>query len=462
MTDRKTVFLSHANPADNQFTQWLTLRLAREGYEVWCDLTKLLGGDDFWSDIEQALRQRARKVVYILSRASNQAGGVLKEIAVANGIAKQLKDTGFIIPVKIDDLPFADHNIEINRLNAISFTKGWAEGLAALLKTLQDDGVPRSNNSGPSVVASWWNDRQLNKELVHDSPQAHWTNWFPVKSIPSAIWVWRAPQGWRAPDKATWPAYRIDDRYVSFASSKELTRIDRSPTGGRGVQIAMDLNAEPPSEAGLSRAELRTAVKQLLRQSWDLVAERRKLPLYQLSSRRRTLWFPSGSVSPNGVAFTGTDGKRADRQLYGFKSVGPKGAKYKRHYHYGLEAQILTYPDLILALKSHVIFTKDGSMPLRDPAFQHRARRSQCKAWWNDRWRDLLFASMAALTGEKDDLTLPLSEKTNASISTRPLELISPVSYLDEDVKEPSEEQIGGGEDAEPLDDVSEDGVEDE
>src|ERR1019366_1614796 len=212
----------------------------------------------------------------------------------------------------------------------------------------------------------------------------------------------------------------------------------------------------------LNRGELRTAVKQLLRQSWDLVAERRKLPLYQLSSRRRTLWFPSGSVSPNGVAFVGTDGKRADRQLYGFKSVGPKGAKYKRYYHYGLEAQVVTYPDLMIALKSHVIFTKDGNTPLNDPAFQHRARRSQCKAWWNDRWRDLLFAAMAALAAGKDEVALPLNERSDASIASRPLELTSPVSYRDEDVKEPSEEQIGGSEDADSIDDLVADGSEDE
>lgn len=43
-SQRDTVFISHAYPEDNQFTLWLALRLAREGYPVWCDLTKLLGG----------------------------------------------------------------------------------------------------------------------------------------------------------------------------------------------------------------------------------------------------------------------------------------------------------------------------------------------------------------------------------------------------------------------------------
>ena len=420
------------------------------------------GGDDFWSDIEQALRQRARKVVYVLSRSSNLAGGVLKELAVASAVGKQLKDTGFIIPVKIDDLPYTDHNIEINRLNAINFTKGWAEGLASLLKTLQDERVPRDSRDGPGTVASWWNDTQLNRNLVRSEAQTHWTNWFPLQSLPSGIWVWRIPQGAKLPENLNWPAYRIADRFVSFANAKELTGVDQTPTGARGFQIPLSLTDDPPDEAGILRGELRTAVKQILRQSWDKLAEQRKLPLYPLSSRRRTLWFPSGSVSPNGVQFVGADGKRTDRQLYGFKSVGPKGSKYKRFYHYGLEAQVATYPEVMLSLKSHVIFTLDGNSPHRDPAYQHRSRRSQCKAWWNDRWRDMLFAATTALAAGTTEIPLPLSQQSTAYISSRPLELSMPVSYHDEDVKAPNDEQITSEDDTDVAEEDDDDGGEDE
>ena len=49
---REMVFVSHANPEDNEFARWLALRLAGEGFPVWCDLTELLGGEDFWKDAE--------------------------------------------------------------------------------------------------------------------------------------------------------------------------------------------------------------------------------------------------------------------------------------------------------------------------------------------------------------------------------------------------------------------------
>jgi len=96
------LFLSHANAEDNLFTRWLSLRLAREGYPVWCDLTKLLGGEDFWRDVEAALRDRTAKFLFVLSKTSNQKQGTLDELALARKVGKQLQD--FIIPLRIDDL----------------------------------------------------------------------------------------------------------------------------------------------------------------------------------------------------------------------------------------------------------------------------------------------------------------------------------------------------------------------
>ena len=122
MSDRDVVFVSHANPEDNAFATWLTLRLTREGYRVWCDVANLMGGDDFWNNIETSIRQRTRKFVFVLTHTSNRKQGPLQELAVATGVARQLHEAGFVIPIKLDDLPHAEHNIQIHRLNALTFT----------------------------------------------------------------------------------------------------------------------------------------------------------------------------------------------------------------------------------------------------------------------------------------------------------------------------------------------------
>ncbi len=63
---RNTLLPSHANPEDNEFTLCLALQSANEGYRVWCDLTKLLGGEVFWDNIEEVIKTRAAKVLYVL------------------------------------------------------------------------------------------------------------------------------------------------------------------------------------------------------------------------------------------------------------------------------------------------------------------------------------------------------------------------------------------------------------
>ena len=110
------VFVSHANPEDNDFSRWLSLQLANLGYPIWCDLTRLLGGEDFWADIERAIRHGTSKFLYVLSRTSNQKTGPLQELAVALSVARTKSLENFVIPLRIDDVEFQDINIQLNRL----------------------------------------------------------------------------------------------------------------------------------------------------------------------------------------------------------------------------------------------------------------------------------------------------------------------------------------------------------
>ena len=132
---RNMLFLSHANPEDNLFTRWLSLRLAREGYPVWCDLTKLLGGEDFWRDAEAALRDRTAKFLFVLSKTSNQKQGTLDELALARRLGKQIPN--FIIPLRIDELPSEAINIELHRLAFIDFSKSWVAGYKKLIEAME-------------------------------------------------------------------------------------------------------------------------------------------------------------------------------------------------------------------------------------------------------------------------------------------------------------------------------------
>ncbi len=224
--------------------------------------------------------------------ASNQKQGTLQELAVASGVARQLNDSGFIIPLKVDDLPFADHNIQISCLIAIPFTNGWPEGLARLLKSLEEDAVPKPNASGAASIASWWNANRLNTHIVARKSETLWTNWFPLTQMPRQLFVWEVPLDATLPGSFPHPTHRQGDWLFSFANAEALMGKAQSPTGGRGHSILSYLTREPPNRTGLKRHEVTTAVKQLLRQAWEKLAVERKLPLYELSSAARPYGFP--------------------------------------------------------------------------------------------------------------------------------------------------------------------------
>jgi len=108
MSERQALFISHASPEDNAFTIWLGAKLAAAGYEVWADVLRLTGGDDWQRKLEDALRNRACKVLLVANQKSVEKQGVRNEIQIASDVAKKIGDTRFIIPLKLGpfDAPF--------------------------------------------------------------------------------------------------------------------------------------------------------------------------------------------------------------------------------------------------------------------------------------------------------------------------------------------------------------------
>jgi len=61
------------------------------------------------------IAKRTAKFVFVLSRASNKKAGTLDELNCALGVEKKLATDGFILTLKLDDLPFEDVYINIQR-----------------------------------------------------------------------------------------------------------------------------------------------------------------------------------------------------------------------------------------------------------------------------------------------------------------------------------------------------------
>jgi hypothetical protein len=429
---RDTLLLSHANPEDNEFTLWLALQLANEGYRVWCDLTKLLGGEVFWDDIEEVIKTRAVKVLYILSRTSNAKDGSLKELHFAQGVAKKEKLKDFVIPLHIDDLPHGEITIEITRINTVPFEKSWGAGLAKLLEKLEEDKVPQDPKFNRSAVNQWWRTRFSAEAGLRKESEEYLSNWFPI-TLPTHIYFHSLSRKTigvlEVAPTLPYPAVQDGIFLITFAEASDVE-------GKLGPEMYIAKAGEPLEVAGLLAEPKSTFGKhlfQLLRVAWEQMLAERKLPVYELANKAKCFYFPKDRVANDKVFFTGVDGERTYRAMVGYSTrANPMtGVTVKRLWHYAVQARPLVHPTLAYIFKSHVLFTNDGTTIWESKKRLASARRSQCKSWWNDEWRDRMLAAATYLCNGADKITLKLGRRASLNIPSTPLPFRSPVSYTD-------------------------------
>jgi TIR domain len=96
---RQALFISHASPEDNAFTLWLGAKLTALGYEVFADILRLKGGDDWERILETAIRAKAAKFLLVATPHGVRKQGVRNEIAIATETARRIKDDAFIVPL---------------------------------------------------------------------------------------------------------------------------------------------------------------------------------------------------------------------------------------------------------------------------------------------------------------------------------------------------------------------------
>jgi hypothetical protein len=453
---RDTILLSHANPEDNEFTLWLALQLANQGYRVWCDLTKLLGGEVFWDNIEDVIKTRAVKVLYVLSRTSNAKDGPLKELHFAQGVAKRQKLKDFVIPLHIDDLPHGDITIEITRINTVPCAKSWGLGLAKLLEKLEEDRVPQDPKFNRTAVNGWWRTQFSAEQGLGKEPEEYLSNWFPI-TLPEHIYfhsLCRKSIGvLEVPPALPYPAVHDGMFLITFAEAADFE-------GKFGPEMYIAEAGEPLVVANLLAEPKSTFGKylfQLLRIAWEQMLTERKLPVYELANKLKCFYFPKNRVPNDKVFFTGVDGEKTHRAMVGFstRTNSTTGVSVKRYWHYAVQARPMVHPMLAYIFKSHVLFTNDGTTIWESKKKLAAARRSQCKSWWNDEWRDRTLAAATHLCDGADRITVKLGSTVSLSIPANPMPYCSPVSYTDPQL-------LRFVEDEETAEDYGRDGREDD
>lgn len=426
---RTLVFISHANPEDNEFTLWLASRLTDLGYLVWSDLTKLIGAEVFWDDIEEAIRIHAAKVLIVLSKISQQKAGVQNEIAVAAEVERSHNIKHFTVPIRIDDLPYGEIRANLIRKNVIEAGANWADGLRRIVEVLERDLVPKSQHLPVRESSAWLQDIVAGSNKIQDAPEVVLSNQFDVVHLPEHLRFYRAPVDKKVIQKqlnsANCTVYPYGQLIASFATRDDLQGLlpaFKRVTEGPQLSIEAILNDHPRPLPELEGREARNILVYLLRAAWDKKMNSLGLYPYELSSSL-VAWYPvKGEIGDDWVRFNDLDGKEKRIKLVGASK------KYNVHWHFGMAIRPLIGRTVRILLTPHIVFTEDGKTPLQSSERMHRLRRGFCKLWWNDRWRKLLLGYMALLKDDADLVLLEVGSDQLFQIGSIPTCFASPVS----------------------------------
>ena len=463
---RQTVFISHANPEDNEFAAWLGTRLIGAGYQVWSDLLRLVGGEPFWRDIGDAIKDHAAVVVLVLSRTSVAKPGVLDEIALAVATSRKLPNPRFIIPIRLDDLPFDEFPEQVIRLNAINFNGNWADGLHRLFEALDERAIEKVEGASAQGVAEFRNFRLRQSAAIAEQPEQVEGNWLKIRTLPARAYLCRYGAEPKTVAKHlakfAMPIVPWDRLGFGFARAAEIVDAetpDISVEPAYDIDLQKFLKGEPSGGPDIRGVDARRMMVNLLRQAWERFLCGKGLRSYEFA-HGCAFYIPRGLIEKDTVVFTDRNGKKRRKRLSG------RSIKRDVYWSFAISIHPVVGRQWHFELKPQVVFTTDGVTPIDSKVKMARLRKSFCKNWWNDQWRALLNGFVTFLADGADTIRVPLGGSAELTLAASlalfevPTAIIGDsVASLDDDNDVDSEtgaDLLDDGEDAGPFDELEE------
>jgi hypothetical protein len=407
---RDIVFICHATPDDNTFVRWLGARLSGHGYRVWADLFELKGGTPFWVTIEEALRQRTIKVIFVVSRQSVDPtrSGVRNELSVADSLKKLLTDPEFIVPVRIDDVPFGDLPIQVHQLNTIDFSRDWGTALIELLDTLEKADVPRHQGDRTAEFEAWRDSFTSKAVFVEEAEERVLTNWLPIVALPTSVYFYdyavsedvirKALQGAALPHRLF---YRLIISFLDLASLQ--ANMPPSVALSLRAQVSLEdfLSGNSAGVTSPRTADARNIATHLLREHLESHLISRGLRRYETASGP-AYYFPKGSVANDKVAYMAASGKATRKNVVG------RSERHQVFWHLAMKVNVTLGDTPFVRFKPYICFSEDGLAAIADAKKTSAIRRRFCMNWWNKHWRQLQQAFCAFLVADDQNIAIRL------------------------------------------------------
>lgn len=386
---RDHLFISYASE-DGAFADWLALKLTAEGYPVWCDRFKLLGGESYPHDIDAAIKERTFRLLALLSKDSISKPNPLKERTLALNLARERKED-FLIPLNIDGRSPTELDWMLSDLSYISFHRSWADGFAALLKKLESISAPRPMADGRRIVSQWF----ASRDGTSPKPERLWTNLLEIKAVPTLMRV-------RVADPLS---FELASTWLHFAESSTVLWALEGPKRSDLLDIVeVEEIAWDYPNRGIGPLPMDVATN-LFAQHLRALCLRKGMAE---SSDGKYIYFPPELLANNRLSLTRFDGKRTWVSAAGERTFRISAGEHEStRYHLApaFLPSFRKYGRPVVQVQMRVYLTDSLGRPL-SPRKAVRRRRAICKNWWNYEWLARLLGVAAWLGDGAETINL--------------------------------------------------------
>lgn len=423
---RDMLFISHASE-DNDFTSWLALQLAKEGYGVWCDLTKLLGGENWPKEINQALQIRTQKFLFALSKYSNQKHDPQGELTTAFNIMKKEGIENFIVPLKVDDLEHTKTDYRLQNIQSISFKESWSEGLGQLLRMLERDNIKKHKSFTPNAVNLWWRNYKSTHNAINNTPETLFSNRYQILSHPPSIYAHHVVTIPHVKDFIPHIFVPFKQYLISLTESERLCQCFESLKVVKTEKINISTLLDGTSNLVENNEQGQYLIARIFNQTLWKGLKIKGLLSFSLASKKICFYFHEGLLPHGTVIYTNN------------KTLSPRiklwGETLDEKWHWAIRGWFESMPLWHYTIQFHILVS--------DKTGEVRPAPKRVYFRWNNRtWGERLRASMLHLAGDSERIILSLDDDQGICIDKNPLNFISPVTFI-----EPQPEYISGSED---------------
>lgn len=416
---RTHLFINYATE-DALFVDWLCLRLLNEGYKVWCDRLKLLGGESYPIDIDDAIARHTYRFIAVLSKNSVKKPNPLKERTSALCIGRERKEN-FVIPLNFDGLAPSELGWMQSDLTFIPFSN-WKEGFTQLLKNLQAACAPKAD-SATSVAAL------LEKtNCVAATQETLWSNLIPIKRIPARLYRYEHEVAMSSSNslraEAAWPHFRENASVCWSFQSPPADLVDQYRFVHRGTCEEWRTASGPDINFyNLGKKVINSTLFHRLL-SAGLRYDTENHYIYVPNERRfERLTFRTS----NGSSWIRAVGLRSFWTVNGRDSV-------RYHLSPGLRAWLDFGGRDFVRVRTRLYLTELDGTPIKPAQMQSR-RKVICKSWWNHQWLSRVHATLQLIASSEADISIGIIPDEQLVMDRFPMSLAADRTLLESSLK---------------------------